>query len=158
MHDMFNLLCLMSMSYFRTVTDSTLWTILAIQKRKWLRKIFFLLTFFKVCFEHSSQNQMQTCHQTCTFHHTFLFMLFSYISILLLFIQKFKLSIKDYLLLIYTFMCMIIFLKIIILSFQNHQNRILKSDLGMAQKRYGLSCIWYTHLFVNMSANFSSFC
>ena len=55
--------------------------------------------------------------------------------------KKFKLSIKDYLLLIYTFMCMIIFLRIIILSFQNHQTRILSAGLGMVWNRYGLSCI-----------------
>ena len=41
-----------------------------------------------------------------------------------LFIQK-KLSIKDYLLLIYSFMCVIIFLRIIILSFQSHQTAFL---------------------------------
>ena len=50
--------------------------------------------------------------------------------------KKFKLSIKDYLLLIYTFMCMIIFL-----SFQSHQTRTLNAGLGMAWNRYGLSCI-----------------
>jgi len=55
--------------------------------------------------------------------------------------KKFKLSIKDYLLLIYTFMCMIIFLMIIILSFQSHQTRILSAGLGMSWNRYGLSCI-----------------
>ena len=49
--------------------------------------------------------------------------------------KKFKLSIKDYLLLIYTFMCMIIFLRIIILSFQSHQTRILSAGLGMAWNR-----------------------
>ena len=40
-------------------------------------------------------------------------------------VQKiFKLSIKDYLLFIYKFMCMIIyFLRILILSFQSHQTR-----------------------------------
>ena len=49
-----------------------------------------------------------------------------------------KVSIKDYLLLIYTFMCMIIFLRI--LSFQSHQTRILSAGLGMAWNRDGLSC------------------
>ena len=56
--------------------------------------------------------------------------------------KKFKLFIKDYLLLIYTFMCMIVFLRIIILSFQSHQTRILSAGLGMAWNRYGLS--WTT--------------
>ena len=55
--------------------------------------------------------------------------------------RKFKLSIKDYLFLIYTFMCMIIFLRIIMLSFQSHQTRILSAGLGMAWNRYGLSWI-----------------
>ena len=53
--------------------------------------------------------------------------------------KKIKLSIKDYLLLIYTFMCMIIFLRIIIISFQSHQTRIPNAGLGMAWNRYGLS-------------------
>ena len=39
-------------------------------------------------------------------------------------------------------MC-IIFLGIIILSFQSNQTRILSADLGMARNRYGLSCKWY---------------
>ena len=38
-------------------------------------------------------------------------------------------------------MCMIIFLRIIILSFQSHQTRILNAGLGMAWNRYGLSWI-----------------
>jgi hypothetical protein len=54
--------------------------------------------------------------------------------------KKIKLSIKDYLLLIYTFMCMIIFLRIIILNFQSHQIRILSVGLGMAWNRGGVSC------------------
>ena len=54
--------------------------------------------------------------------------------------KKIKLSIKDYLLLIFTFMCMLIFLRILILSFQSHQTRILYAGLGMAWNRYGLSC------------------
>ena len=52
--------------------------------------------------------------------------------------KKFKLSTKDYFLLIYTFMCMIIFLRIIIISFQSHQIRILSLGLGMAWNRDGL--------------------
>ena len=35
------------------------------------KKIFFLDDLFWACFDHSSLNQMQTCHQTCTFYHTF---------------------------------------------------------------------------------------
>ena len=54
--------------------------------------------------------------------------------------NKFKLSIKYYLLLIYTIMCMIIFLRIIILSFQSHQLRILSAGLVMAWNRGGLFC------------------
>ena len=48
---------------------------------------------------------------------------------------------RDYLLLIYMFMCMKIFLRIIILSFQSHQIRILSAGLGMTWNRDGLSCI-----------------
>ena len=55
--------------------------------------------------------------------------------------KKCMLSIKDYLILIYTFMFMITFLRIIILSFQSHQTRILSAGLGMAWNRYVLSCI-----------------
>ena len=46
--------------------------------------------------------------------------------------KKFKLS--------NTFMCMIIFLRIIIPSFQSHQTRLLSTGLGMALNRYRLSC------------------
>ena len=66
-------------------------------------------------------------------------MLFSYFSIKFYVYKKFKLSIKNYLLLIYTFMCMIIVIRIVILSFQSHQNRILSTGLGMAWNRDGLS-------------------
>ena len=52
--------------------------------------------------------------------------------------HMYKLSIKDYLLLIHTFMCMTIFLRIIISS---HQIRILSAGFGMAWNRDGLSCI-----------------
>ena len=51
---------------------------------------------------------------------------------------------RDYLLLIYTCMCIILFLIIIILSFQSHQIRMLSAGLGMAWNRYGLSCNWHT--------------
>ena len=64
---------------------------------------------------------------------------FSYFSIKFYLYKKFKLSIKDYMLLINTFRCIIIFLRIMILSFQGHQTRILSA--GMAWNRYGLSCI-----------------
>ena len=80
-----------------------------------------------------------SCHQTWTFYHKFPFMLFSYFSISILFIQKFQLSIKDYLLLNYTFLYMIIFLRII-LNFQSHQICILSAVLGMAWNREWLSC------------------
>ena len=49
--------------------------------------------------------------------------------------KKFKLSINDSLLLIYTFMCMVIFRRVIILSFQSNQTRILSAGLGMAWNR-----------------------
>ena len=59
--------------------------------------------------------------------------------------KKIKLSIKDYLLLICTFMRMtiflrIIFLRLIILSFQSQQIRIISAYLGMAWNRDELSC------------------
>ena len=109
----------------------------------WLmyNKIFFLVDLIWACFDHSSLNQMKTCHQTCTFCHTFPFMVFSTFPFKFYLYKKLKLSIKDYLLLIYTFMCMIIFLRIIILGFQSHQTLILTAGLGMAWNRYGLSCI-----------------
>ena len=47
---------------------------------------------------------------------------------------------RDYLLLIYTCMCIILFLMILILSFKSHQIRMLSAGLGMAWNRYGLSC------------------
>ena len=56
------------------------------------------------------------------------------------------LSNRDYLLLIYTFMCMIIFLKeiiLIIISFQSNQICILSVGFGMAWNRDGLSCNMY---------------
>ena len=44
-------------------------------------------------------------------------------------------------------MCIILFLMIIILSFQSHQICMLSAGLGMAWNRYGLSCIdFYVHL------------
>ena len=58
-------------------------------------------------------------------------------------IYQLQLSIKDYLLLIHTFMCMITFLRIIILNVQSHQIRILSAGLGMAWNRELLS--WICH-------------
>ena len=52
-------------------------------------------------------------------------MLFSLLFIKILLIQKYVMSIRDYLLLIYTCMCLSLFLMIIILSFQSHQIRII---------------------------------
>ena len=65
-----------------------------------------------------------------TYFHSCFFLTFPFKFYLY---KKFKLSIKDYLLLIYTFMCMIIFL--------SFQTRTLNAGLGMAWNRYGLSCI-----------------
>ena len=46
---------------------------------------------------------------------------------------------RDYLLLIYTCMCIILFLMILILSFESHQIRMPSAGLGMAWNRYVLS-------------------
>jgi len=54
--------------------------------------------------------------------------------------NKFKMSIKVYWSLIYMFMCIIIFLRIIILSFQSHQIRNLSAGLGMVWNQDRLSC------------------
>ena len=64
------------------------------------KQIFFLADLFQAYFDHSSLNQM------CLYFlsQIFPFMLFSYFYIKILFYEKFKLSIKDYLLLIHTFM------------------------------------------------------
>ena len=42
----------------------------------------------------------------------------------------------------YLFIRLNVFLRIMILSFQSHQTRILIAGLGMAWNRYGLSCIY----------------
>ena len=52
---------------------------------------------------------------------------------------------RDYLLLIYMCMCIILFLMITILSFQSHQICMLSAGLGMAWNRYGLSCNLFLH-------------
>ena len=59
---------------------------------------------------------------------------------------------RDHLLPIYTVICMIIFLRIIILSFQSHQIRTLSAGLRMAWNRAGLS--WgYKMLFPSLTAS-----
>ena len=55
-------------------------------------------------------------------------------------------------------MCMLIFLRIIVLSFQSHQTRILSAGLGMAWNQYGLSCnykqiLFQVRVFQNLSAS-----
>ena len=91
-----------------------IWTILAWTKCRLVTKHLLSSTHFHSCF-----------------FLTFPFKFYLY--------KKIKLSIKDYLLLIYMFMSMIIFLRIVILSFQSHQTRILTAGLGMAWNRDGLS-------------------
>ena len=101
--------------------------------------IFFLLTFFRhvLTILAWTKCRLVTKHVLSITHfHSCFFLTFPFKFYLY---KKFKLSIKDYLLLIYTFMFMIIFLRIIILSFQSHQTRILSAVLGMAWNRYGLS-------------------
>ena len=108
-----------------------------------VQKIFFLLTFFG----HVStilawtKCRLVTKHVLTITHFLYAFFLLFHLN----FIYAKKLScpmpIKDYLLLIHTFMCMLIFLRIIILSFQSHQIRILSTGLGMAWNPDGLYCI-----------------
>ena len=53
----------------------------------------------------------------------------------------------SYLLLIYTFMCMIIFLRILILSFKSHQTRILHSRRGFGNDEVSVwTVLHYAHL------------
>ena len=102
------------------------------------KTIFSCWPFLGMFFDHSSLNQIRlvTNHVLSITHfHSCFFLTFPF---KFYFYIKLKLSIKDYLLLIYTFMCMLIFLKIIIQSFQS--NRILSAGFGMAWNRYGLSC------------------
>ena len=105
------------------------------------KNCFFLLTFL-TCFGHSSLNQIYvgrlvTKHVLSITHfHSYFFLTFPFKLYLY---KKIKFSIKDYLLLIYTFSFMIIFPRIIILSFQSHQTRILSAGLRMAWNRSGLS-------------------
>ena len=90
------------------------------------KKVFFLDDLFWSCFDHSSLNQMQTYHHvlSITHFHSCFFLTFPFKN---LFIQK-KLSIKDYLLLIYTFMCMII---------QDTNSKFPKSQNPHSQCRFG---------------------
>ena len=103
------------------------------------KKIFFSLTFFGhvLTILALTKRRLVTIHVlSSTYFHSCFFITFAFKFYLC---QKFELSIKDYLLLIYTFMCMIIFLRIIIISFVSHQTRILNAGLGMTGNRYGLS-------------------
>ena len=107
------------------------------------KKIFFLVDLFWACFDHDrvtwTKCRLVTKHVLSSTHfHSWFFLTFPLKFHLY---KKLKLSIKDYLLLIYTFMCMIIFLRIIILSFQSHQTRIHSAGLGKAWNRHRLSCI-----------------
>ena len=111
-------------------------------------KYFFLLTFFGhvLTILTWTKCRLVTKHvPSITLFHSCFFLTFPFKFYLY---KKIKLSIKDYLLLVYTFMCMIIFLRIIILSFRSHQTRILSAGLGMAWIRDGLSCntIFFTSL------------
>ena len=76
---------------------------------------------------HVTKHVLSITHFHSCFYLTFPFKFY--------FNKTFKLSINDYLLLIYTFMCMIIFLMKIILSFQSHQTHILSEGLGIAWNR-----------------------
>ena len=86
----------------------------------------------------SNQNEISTSRKTLS--HISL-NLFSLLFIKNTFYTKNALSNRDYFLLIYTFICRITFLGIIILSFQSHHIRILNAGMGMACNREGLSCI-----------------
>ena len=137
---MYICICNSMRSKCRTVhTDFTLWTILAFKMRKWFpnifeslylhitsdliervcnwplfntKKIFFLLTFGHVLTILAwTKCRLVTKHVLSITHfHSCFFLTFPLKFYLY---KKFKLSIKDYLLLIYTFMCMIIFLRIL---------------------------------------------
>ena len=104
------------------------------------KPIFFFLTFFGHVLTILAWNKwtlvtrhvLSITHSHSCFVLTYPFKFYFY--------KKIRLSIKDYLLLIYTFMCMIIFLRIIILSFQSHQTRILSAGFGMAWNRDRLTC------------------
>ena len=112
------------------------WPLFNVQKNS-----FFCWPFW-ACFDLEPNEPNVDLSSKITFYHTFPFMLFSYFSIKIYLYKKIKLSIKNYLLLIYTFMCIIIFLRITILSFQSHQTRILSAGLGMVWNRDGLSWNW----------------
>ena len=143
-----------------------------------LYEIFYILLYLiisKSFFKLKSVQMVKSVHLLSNTHfHSCFFLTFPFI---LYFYTKFKLSVNAYLLLIYTFMCMImlflgfkpistlvltqgnamlhifvfnevqdttkvsqiILLRIILLSFQSHQIRILSAGLGMAWNRDGLS-------------------
>ena len=91
-----------------------------------------LVDLFWACFDILPGTKCSLGHQTCTYFHSCFFLTFPFFYLY----KKFKLSIKNYFLLIYTFMCIIIFLRIIILSVQSHQTQ------KNACTRYGLYCIF----------------
>ena len=103
------------------------------------KKIFFLLTFFGYVLTILAWTKCRlvTKHVfSMTLFHSCFFLNFSFILYLY---NKFKLSSENYLLFIPTFMCIILFWRIIILSFEGQKIRILSAGLGMAWNRDGLS-------------------
>ena len=121
------------------------------------KNIFFLLTFFGqvLTIQAWTKGRLVTKHLLFITHiHLCFFLTF---PSKFYFYKYFKLSIEDYLLLFYTFMCMIIFLRIIILTFQSHQTSILSAALGMAWNRYGLSWnMFLCEIFFPCKSKFSS--
>ena len=111
---------------------------------KYENNYFFLLTFFWGYFDYfiirtkyvdlSSNIHFLSQKLTSWFFLTFSFKYYLY--------NKFMLSYKDYLILIYKFIGMLIFWRSIHLSFQSHQmcSCTFSAGLGIAQNRDGLSC------------------
>ena len=95
------------------------------------------------------------CPLKCTFYYTFPYMLFSYFSLDIQFIQKkFKLSNKIFFLLIYKFMHMLNISKAHSLNFPDSHKYTLSADLGIMRNWDGLSCskgrhtkIYEVHIF-----------
>ena len=109
-------------------------------KRSWMyKKMCFLLTFFVLTIIAWTNYRLVTKHVISITHFHTSFLFFSYFSMKILFIQKNKLSNKDYLLLIYTFMGMIQFWRSVQLSFKSHKMCTFSPGLGMARNRDGLS-------------------
>ena len=85
----------------------------------------------------SIQNEILRSDKTRVLFHSFP------ISFFLLFIKNTidtkKCNVQQRLFVNYLYMCIILFLMIIILSFQSHQIRMLSAGSGMAWNRYGLS-------------------